>query len=52
MPIIKQTWQNIFASTAVPTSQRPDLTGFLATSLSTVKTLSFYDFNKKINNEI
>lgn len=48
MPIIKQTWQNIFASTAVPTAQRPDLTGFLATSLSTVKTLSFYDFNKEL----
>lgn len=48
MPILKQTWRNIFASTPVPTAQRPDLTGFLATSLSTVKTLSFYDFNKEL----
>ena len=49
MPLTKSTWQNIFTSTSVPTAQRPDLTGFVATALSTVKTLSFYDFNKELS---
>ena len=48
MPVIKQTWRNIFANDPVPAAQRPDLTGFIATSLSTTKTLSFYDFNKEL----
>ena len=48
MPITSHTWQNIFASTPVPTATRPDLTGFISTSLSCVKTLSFYDFNKPL----
>lgn len=50
MPITTHTWQNIFASTPVPTTLRPDLTGFISTSLSCVKTLSFYDFNKPLTN--
>lgn len=48
MPITSHTWQLIFASTPVPTAQRPDLTGFISTSLSCVKTLSFYDYNKPL----
>ena len=48
MPITKATWQLIFASTAVPTAKRPDLTGFVATSISNVKTFSFFDFNKEL----
>ena len=48
MPITKITWQNIFTSKALPTSERPDLTGYIATALSNVKTLSFYDFNKEL----
>ena len=51
MPITKMTWQNIIASTPIPTAERPDLTGFLATSLSQAKTLSFYDFNKTLTNQ-
>lgn len=46
MPITKSTWQAIVTSNPVPTANRPDLTGYCASSLSTVKTLSFYDFNK------
>lgn len=49
MPLTKVTWQNIFTSKALPTSERPDLTGYIATSLSNVKTLSFFDFNKPLS---
>lgn len=49
MPLTKMTWQNIFTSTPLPTAERPDLTGFVATSLSNVKTLTFYDFNKELS---
>ena len=49
MPLTKMTWQNIFTSTAVPTAERPDLTGYVATALSNVKTLTFYDFNKTLS---
>lgn len=48
MPITKATFQNIFMNNPVPTSQRPDQTGFLASSLSTAKTFSFFDFNKEL----
>lgn len=48
MPLTKMTWQNLFTTSALPTSQRPDLTGFVATSLSNVKTLTFFDFNKEL----
>lgn len=48
MPITKATFQNIFASNPLPTSARPDQTGFVATSLSTAKTFSFFDFNKEL----
>lgn len=48
MPIMKITWQSIVQSTALPTQERPDITGFLGTSISTVKTFSYYDFNKGI----
>lgn len=49
MPITKATFQNIFVSNPLPTSARPDQTGFVATSLSTAKTFSFFDFNKKLS---
>ena len=49
MPITKMTWQNIFTSKAVPTIERPDLTGYVASALSNVKTLTFYDFNKELS---
>lgn len=48
MPITKITWQNIVQSNAVPTQFRPANTGFVGTSISTVKTFSYYDFNKGI----
>ena len=49
MPITKATFQNIFASNPLPTSNRPDQSGFVATSLSTAKTFSFFDFNKELS---
>lgn len=52
VPITKQSWQAIFTSNAVPTSGRPDLTGFLATTLSVVKTFTFFDFNKTLTQRI
>lgn len=48
MPITKASFQNIFTSNALPTSARPDLTGFVASSLSTAKTFTFFDFNKEL----
>lgn len=51
MPITKTTWQNIFATKPLPTAERPDLTGFVASSLSVVKTFSFFDFNKQLTNQ-
>lgn len=49
MPLTKSSLQNIMNSNAVPTQDRPDLTGFEVTSISSVKTLTFYDFNKKLS---
>lgn len=49
MPITKATFQNIFNTNPVPTSARPDQTGFLSSSLSTAKTISFFDFNKELS---
>lgn len=48
MPITKASFQNIFGTNAVPTSSRPDLTGFIANSISNAKTLTFFDFNKEL----
>ena len=52
VPITKQSWQAIFTSNAIPTSERPDLTGFLATTLSVVKTFTFFDFNKTLTQRL
>jgi hypothetical protein len=48
MPITRATFQNLFGTNAVPTSARPDLTGFVANSISNAKTLTFFDFNKDL----
>lgn len=50
MPITKYTWQNIWALQPQPMADRPDLTGHIATAISCVKTLTFYDFNKELIN--
>ena len=47
MPITRASFQNIFMSNPLPTTERPDLTGFVATSLASAKTLSFFDFLNK-----
>jgi hypothetical protein len=50
MPITKATFQNIFVSNPLPTVERPDLTGFVASSLTMAKTFSFYDYaNEKLS---
>lgn len=48
MPITKASFQNIFTTNPLPTSQRPDLTGFIASAISTSKTFTFFDFNKDL----
>lgn len=50
LPLTKASFQNIFTAIPMPTSQRPDLTGYLATSLSTARTFSFFDYvNKELS---
>ena len=51
MPITKASFQNIFSTNPLPTADRPDQTGFIATALSTAKTFTFFDFNKELNNQ-
>lgn len=48
MPLTKVTWQDIFNTNPVSTAKRPDLTGYMATAISFVKTFSFFDFNKPL----
>ena len=48
MPITKASFQNIFTSNPLPTAERPDLTGFVASALATAKTFTFFDFNKDL----
>lgn len=50
MPITKATMQRVFTSTPVPTAVRPDMTGFVNSTLSNGETLTFYDFNKELTN--
>ena len=52
MPITKSTEQKIFTMNAVTTQSRPDLTGFLASALSTATTYTFYDFNKSLTQRL
>ena len=52
MPVTKASFQNIFGSNAMPVEGRPDLTGAIVTTLSTVKTLTFYDFNEVLTNRL
>ena len=52
MPLTKITWQEIMPNNAVTRADRPDLTGFVATAITSVKTLTFYDFNKELTNTI
>lgn len=48
MPITKATFQNITAINSLPTSARPDLAGYISSALSSVKTFTFFDFNKEL----
>ena len=49
IPLTKITWQNLFGTSAVTKIKRPDLTGNIATSLSTIKTFTFFDFDKELS---
>ena len=48
VPLTKATWQTIFMTNPVPRQSRPDIVGVVASSLSCVKTFSFYDFNRTL----
>ena len=52
MPITKDTRQVIFTSSALPTQVRPDMTGFVASSVSTATTYTYYDINKDLTNAL
>lgn len=52
LPYNKLVWQNVATSQSAPKANRPDLTGFLPTAISQVKTISFYDFDQYLTNEI
>ena len=52
MPMIKYTWQNIFTKEAVPTAVRPDLAGVLVKAISLSTTISYYDWDKSITNDL
>lgn len=52
MPMIKYTWQNIFTKEAVPTAARPDLAGVLVKAISLTTTISYYDWDNSITDEL
>lgn len=52
MPITKETRQVIFTSSALPMQDRPDMVGFVASSLSTATTYTYYDINKNLTNAL
>lgn len=52
MPITKSTYQLIFSGNAEPTMTRPDLTGVVNTTVSWVKSFTFFDFNTDLNNAL
>ena len=52
MPMIKYTWQNIFTKESVPTANRADIAGFIVTAISQSITISFYDFDNALVNDI
>lgn len=47
IPLTRMSWQNIMTSQPLPTVDRPDLTGFCVSAISTVKTLTFFDFDNQ-----
>lgn len=51
MPITRHTWQQIFGETPLPMYSKPNLTGYVASTISTVKTLTFYDINKELTKQ-
>lgn len=48
MPITKSTSQRVFNTTPLPTYTRPDMTGYVSSSVANVDVLSFYDYNKPL----
>ena len=52
VPITKSTCQLICIGNAEPTVTRPDLTGVVNTTMTWVKTFTFYDFNQEFNKEL
>ena len=52
MPITNASFGDIFTDNALSTFERPDLTGFVNSSLSQSTTFTFYDFNVDLTNQI
>lgn len=52
IPLTKATAQAIMTSTSVPTQTRPDLTGVLVVAISSVKTLSFFDYDMDFTRQL
>lgn len=52
IPYTKTTWQNIFTGQAFPTQTLPNRTGVVNSSMTQVKTFTFYDFNKTLTLEL
>ena len=45
-------WANTFATSSVPRLARPDRAAFIPTTMGQVKTISFFDFDKTLTNEL
>lgn len=52
MPVLESTIQNIFTTDAVPQFARANLTGLIAKSITFSNTISFYDWNLTLTNQI
>lgn len=50
MPITKATFQRIFNTAPLPTYSRPDITGYVSSSVANLGTITFYDYNKELTN--
>lgn len=52
MPLTKVTWQKLFTGNPVPTATRPDITGIVMNTLSNGVTLTYFDFNKQLAQDL
>lgn len=50
LPLTRGSFQRVFNATPLPKYERPDLTGYINSSVASLETLSFYDYNKPLTN--